>query len=81
MTPLLILWALAATACAAIGWARAWRRRRDYLAALALFRSLPRPVDKTPHQRGAETAKAKRLAASKAHRMALLASMETTNGG
>lgn len=81
MTAALILWALAATACAVAGWARASQRRRDYLAALALFGSLPRPVDKTPHQRGAETAKAKRLAASKAHRLALRSSMENANGG
>jgi hypothetical protein len=75
----LVIYAVLATAAAVHGWASAWQWR--VWAREADAEALARKRAPTPHQRGAETARAKRLAASKAHRMALRASMETTNGG
>ncbi len=81
VTAALLGWAALATLAAVIAaWrARAWRRA--YQGALGLYCSLPQPQERTPHQRGAETARARRLERMRAHRTALEASMtERVNG-
>lgn len=68
---LLIGWAAVASAAAALGWAWALHWRRSYLGALQLYRSLPKPPEKTPHQRGAETRKRRTVEAMRERRLAM----------
>lgn len=70
-------WAITATAVAVYALARQAHWRRSYLASLRLIPAihLTPPPAKTPHQRGAETRKARDLARKRAHREALQRSM------
>lgn len=60
---------------AIVGWLRAWYWHRSYRAALRLFAQLPKAPERTPHQRGAETRKARELARKRAHREDMQRSM------
>ncbi len=66
---------------ALVGWQQAYRWRRSYVQALELFRSLPKPPAKTPHQRGAETRKRRELERLKTHREAMQRSIEEAARG
>lgn len=66
---------------AVIGWARAWHWHQSYRGALELYRSIPRQPERTPHQRGAETAKQRRIEAMRAHRMALERDIQSKKEG
>jgi hypothetical protein len=74
LIPALLGWAVLATIAAAWAWWRLDHWKRSYLASLRLIPAL-QIHPKTPHQRGAETRKARELARKRAHREALQRSM------
>ncbi|MFN7400489.1 MAG: hypothetical protein ACK5SX_15855 [Sandaracinobacter sp.] len=74
LTDVLLGWALLATVAAAWAWWRLDHWKRSYLASLRLIPAL-HLHSKTPHQRGAETRKARELARKRAHREDMQRSM------
>lgn len=75
----IILFACAGAAL--VGWQRALHWRRSYREALELYRGLPKPPAKTPHQRGAETRKQRERERLRRHREDMQRSIEEAARG